>query len=225
VRDLVDLSPELTILDERIPHVVKLSPEAKEVWTRFYNEHAQEIHNSTGAIRAHWGKLEAYAPRLALILHLTEFANNDYIPGTVHASTMRSAIRLARWFGTEAQRIYADVLGVEGEVNTEQRDLIAWIEKQGGQTTIRDLKRGPRLYRDGDKAERALLDLASKGLGLWEIDAQSGKPKSVFVLGNFIAGDKSSLNPEENGLLSPCRHVATPKKLNLKTTRRRKEVC
>src|SRR5438105_4187267 len=50
--------------------VVSLSPEAKEVWVKFYNEWAGEQANVEGDVAAAFSKLEAYAARFALLHHV-----------------------------------------------------------------------------------------------------------------------------------------------------------
>ena len=206
VKKLVELSPSIGPDGERVPHSIDLDRDAKATWERFFNEHAHETHNSTGAIRAHWGKLEAYAARLALVLHLAEFEFDDNAPTKINVRSMAAGIRVARWFGGEAQRIYAKVLGVDGEVDTEQRDLIAWIERKGGSATVRDSTRGPVEYKGkggADKAEAALNDLAQKGIGVWVVDSHGGgkgRPGQVFTLGD---SDRNRVTPEKNGFVSP----------------------
>ena len=206
VKNLVDLSPNISPDGDRDPYHIVMDHEAKATWKRFFNDHNDETYKSTGAIRAHWGKLEAYAARLALILHLVEFADREDAPAKINAQTLTAGIRLCRWFGSEAQRIYADILMVDGGVDTKERDLVEWIEKRGGSTTVRDLKRGPREYREKGKAESALNDLAKKQIGFWEVDSHDGgkgRPSRLFTLGDGDSGDKNSLTAEKKGFSSP----------------------
>src|SRR5262249_2944360 len=51
--------------------VVKMSPAAKEAWIGWWNQHAAEMRSQDLPIQllGPWGKLKAYAARLALVLH------------------------------------------------------------------------------------------------------------------------------------------------------------
>lgn len=206
VERLVELSPTISPEGERVPYKIDLDRDAKVVWERFYNEHAEETHESTGAIRAHWGKLEAYAARLALVLHLVELVVDDDGPTKINARSMTAGIQLTRWFGGEARRIYQDILMVDGKVDTAERDLVEWIERRGGSTTVRELTRGPSTYKGkggADKAASALDDLVKKGVGVWVVDSHGGgkgRPGQVFALGD---SDRNRLTPEKNGFVSP----------------------
>ncbi len=60
-----------------IPFDLPLSRPAKTAWVEWYNSHAQEQAELTGDLAAAWSKLEGYAPRLALIIHLVRVAAAD----------------------------------------------------------------------------------------------------------------------------------------------------
>ena len=62
----------------------------------------------TGALASAWSKLAAYAGRLALVLHLTNWAAEEegVDPAAIDAASMGCAIRLVEWFKIEARRVY-----------------------------------------------------------------------------------------------------------------------
>ena len=64
----------------------QVSKEAKEVWVRFYNEHADEQVEMKGDLAAAWSKLEGYAARFALLIHLIRSVSDD--PNLVTASSI-----------------------------------------------------------------------------------------------------------------------------------------
>ncbi len=69
----------------------------------------------------------------------------------------------------------------------EIKPLLEWIKAKGGTVAVRDVKRGPRKYRDSP--EEALETLVGWGLGTWQEKPptkQGGRPSRVFVLADFF---------------------------------------
>jgi hypothetical protein len=157
--------------DER-PRLVTLADDGKLAWVTFYNEHAGEQVNLFGDEAAAWSKLEAYAARLALVIHLTRWAAGDATlrdPSQVDQASIAAGVVLARWFGDEARRVYA-ILS-EGDDDRETRRLLEWIDSKDGTVTARDLTRGPREYRgDPERAAKALGELVAAGVAVWVHD-------------------------------------------------------
>ncbi|MCC6321729.1 MAG: DUF3987 domain-containing protein [Phycisphaerales bacterium] len=185
------------------PRLVRLADDGKRAWVTFYNEHAGEQVNLSGDEAAAWSKLEGYAARLALVVHLTRWAAGDATlrdPARVDEASIAAGVVLARWFGDEARRVYA-ILG-ESDEGRESRRLVEWIERKGGTVTVRDLTRGPREYRnDPERAAKALGELVAAGVGRWEVDAhgpKGGRPADRFRLlsrgGDTGDGDETPVN-------------------------------
>lgn len=87
------------------PCFIELSPEAKDVFTDFYNSNAGLVSTlPEGALRSSLSKIEAIAARLALIFHLADHPVS--IPGPVKGETMQRAVWLAQWVRYELARIY-----------------------------------------------------------------------------------------------------------------------
>jgi hypothetical protein len=176
----LDTRPEVPV-----PHLLKLSPEAKELWVAFYNKHGQEQLDLDGDLAGAWSKLEGYCARLALVLQLARWAAipppprtnskrplaeklaGQFPPEMVEAPFMDAAITLIGWFSYEARRVYS-VLSDEEE-DRESHRLTDWIRARGGAVTVRDLqKSGHPLYRDrAEDAEKALERLVAAGVGEW----------------------------------------------------------
>jgi hypothetical protein len=145
------------------PIVVTLSAQAKDAWVAFFNEHAAEYAELVGDLSAAWAKLEGYAARFALILHLVRWAANDrelIDPCTVDAESVKAGALLSGWFGGEARRVYA-VLGESG-AERDRRRLVEWIERRGGVVTARELQQGHRRFRTAEDAEVALRALEKR---------------------------------------------------------------
>ena len=86
--------------------IVKMTPEDKLTFIRYFNAHQQEQNELIGDQSAAWSKLIAYVPRFALLLHLAaqaeEPTNDD-----VTVESINTAIRLVDWFKNETRRLYA----------------------------------------------------------------------------------------------------------------------
>lgn len=169
------------------PRLLRLTPEGKAAWVRFYNEHAAEQAELSGDEAAAWSKLEGYAARFALVIHMARGAAGDSTlrdPVRVDEASIAAGVTLSRWFGHEAKRVYSR-LG-ESDEDAERRLLVAWISRKGGAVTVRDLARGPKPYRSNpERARAALSELVDAGVGAWEWEAtgaQGGRPPERFRL-------------------------------------------
>ena len=185
------------------PRLVTLADDGKRAWVTFYNEHASEQVNLSGDEAAAWSKLEGYAARLALVVHLTRWAAGDATlrdPARVDGASIAAGVVLARWFGDEARRVYA-ILS-ESDDDRESRRLLEWIERKGGTVTARDLTRGPREYRgDTERAAKALAELVAAGVAVWvhgDHGPKGGRPTDRIRLvsrrGDTGDGDETPVN-------------------------------
>lgn len=181
---LQELEPETGDDGDTYPRTVTLDAQAKQAWITFYNSHAEEQEDLSGALSAAWSKLEGYCARLALILHLSRWAaGEDVNPDRVDPESMEMAIALTNWFKGETHRVYA-VLS-ETDEDRERRKLVELVERKGGRITVRQLQQGSRQYPTADEAEAALQELVEAGIGTWENvepSRKGGRPTRVFVL-------------------------------------------
>jgi hypothetical protein len=198
---LFDLSPASGAdVDDPEPLALDLSPDAKVLWISFYNEHNTEAADMTGAEAAAWRKLEGYAARLALVVHLTRCAAEPTLGDAVDADSIATGIRLSRWFGREARRVYAMLS--ETDEQREVRHLHELVQRKGGTLTPRELMRSSRRYNTADAAEAALGMLAQARLGHWHDDDHGGgpgHPAHRFVLFDARAVDTNSADASGNG--------------------------
>ncbi len=200
---LYALTPATDGEGDAIPRLLTLTPDGKAAWVLFYNEHNTEAEELTGDEAAAWSKLEGYAPRLALVVHLTRAAAGDTTlldPSRVNEASIMAGVVLARWFGDEARRVYA-ILG-ESDEGRESRRLVEWIDRKGGTATVRELTRGPREYRgDPERATKALGELVAAGVAMWVHDdhgPKGGRPTDRIRLvsrrGDTGDGDETPVN-------------------------------
>jgi hypothetical protein len=173
------------------PRRVTLAADGKRAWVRFYNEHAREQAELSGDDAAAWSKLEGYAARLALVVHMTRWAAEDntlHDPVRADEASISAGVALARWFGNEARRVYAMLAESNGD--REVRRLWELIRRKGGSVSGRELVQASRDYRNVEDAEAALSALVQAGKGSWETPEQrgSGRPKARrFVLPGVYA--------------------------------------
>jgi hypothetical protein len=172
------------------PVDLRLTDAAKRKWVAFYNEHAREQCELSEDLAAAWSKLEGYAARLALLIHLVRVAAGDTTIEDIDAvdeKSVEAGIVISRWFGDEAARVY-EMLGAEGDdqENTERRKLLRIIREHGGEISVRDLMHASRKYRDRSADAKAALEgLAQDGLGEWLIRVpgpSGGRPTHDFRL-------------------------------------------
>jgi hypothetical protein len=163
------------------PVLVPLSDDARKLFIDFFNDWNREAEDLGDDLAAAWAKLEAYAPRFALIDHLVRSWDNVQ-PSPIDVTSMTNGVALARWFGAEAQRTYAVMAEVKG--NTEIIELIGFIQKAGGRVKPKEVhKWKPARYQTCESAELALRSLGRRGT--WQIvqpTPTGGRPETWFVL-------------------------------------------
>jgi hypothetical protein len=171
-----------------VPKLLRLDARAKAAWIAFVNEHGEEQLELVGDEAAAWSKLEGYAARLALIVHVVRAVAEDPTvidPDVIDAASIAAGVRLSRWFAAEARRVYAAFAA--DEAGRELRRLVELIERQAqrgrGSLSARDWQRIRSLPTVA--AARAELErLAEAGLGRWEDPApgpKGGRPSRRFV--------------------------------------------
>ncbi len=187
---------------DRQPIMMPLLPEAKSEWIEFYREFAAEQAALSGDLAAAYSKLEGYAARLALVIHLTRWAAADPTLKTVDAidaKSVQAGVALVRWFADEARRMYARLS--ETTERGEQRRLIETIKAKGGSITARQLQRSSRRYPTAELAEAALNSLADAGVGCWErqlVSKNGGRQARVFTIAERADVDTTSVLDAEN---------------------------
>ncbi|MFZ4576387.1 MAG: YfjI family protein, partial [Phycisphaerales bacterium] len=179
-------------------HIVTLTPEAKRAFVEFFNKHNKQQSELSGDLAAAWSKLEGYAARFALIIHLVRYAANDpAVPSPltpVDETSMRNGIAMSQWFANETERVYAIMVESPGAKAT--RELVEWIAGRDGVVTANDLANGRREFKQNrEGAELALVSLVERGLGDWEPvppGSKGGRPTRRFRLRQVSADDTAS---------------------------------
>ncbi len=139
-----------------VPHVVELSMNAKKAWIEWCQAHyaEQAADGFPGSMEGPWGKLEAYAARLALILHLMHLAADptrsagDNLPD-IPRSIVDEAARLVAYFKSHTLRVYATMGGKPKDGGDDVRALIRWILRSRlSQFSKRDIERNFDRFKD-----------------------------------------------------------------------------
>jgi hypothetical protein len=157
----LEVDPET---DSPEPQMVRLTRDAKARWIDFFHEHDRRQRELTGDLAAAWSKLEGYAARLGLDVHLARWAEGD-VPDPcayqLDERSMVSGITLSQWFGHECERVYAMLS--ETDAQRERRELCELMRKRGGVVSVRELMRSSSRYGQSEEAERALEGLVKAG--------------------------------------------------------------
>jgi len=182
VERLFDIQPGQSATSSVVPREVPLDAAAREMWIEFYNEHNRQQLTLLGNEAAAWSKLEGYAARLALVIHLARFAAGEIArPDEIDQRSMTAGVELSRWFGYEARRVYAML-----QMSGQERLLLARLElviAVGEPVSVREWMR-KRSLPTADAAETELQELVDAGFGSWrfrERKLSGGAPVKEFV--------------------------------------------
>jgi hypothetical protein len=167
------------------PLIVQLSPEAKDLFVRFYNSNVGERVVLTGDMKAAWAKFAGYAARLALVFHVVERIEDGRPMDVLTGDTMQRATRLIMWFKRETTRILQLLRNAKCEIDFEAAAVLEMVEKSGGGITVRELQHRRNKYRgkDGAKKAEGLLDELVRQGKLTAEQTASGNGKTVLRYG------------------------------------------
>jgi hypothetical protein len=142
------------------PHVVRMTPEAHDAWAGWCRAHRdeQDADDFPESLEGAWGKLEAYAVRLALILHLMDLAADpsgpvDAGPPVLPRRVIDGAARLVAYFKSHARRVYDSMGGKAATGDDNVRALLGWIGRNDlPEFTERDIARNFDRFKDDPAA-------------------------------------------------------------------------
>ena len=95
------------------PMFLGLRTNAKRELVGFLNDHNEQLAELDDAHeRASWSKLEAYAIRFALLIHLVRLQTGEVNESDpVDVESVRAAIKMTEWFRGETERVYGWLAG------------------------------------------------------------------------------------------------------------------
>lgn len=171
--------------DQPCPHLVKLSPEARQCFIAWNERCINAVLNDPSVpprVQSVLAKLEAYSLRFALILHLTRCVYGEETGLMVSLTTMEAALRIVDYFTQQAHKVLA--LMDHKPTSTTDRAL-AWIRERGGQITKRELYRS-RVggITSEERASAFFQEIEAQGIGTVSIDPSThgGPPTERLTL-------------------------------------------
>lgn len=184
VENLLGLKFDTDDKGDPVPRLVGLSREAQVLFAQFVDELGESQDNQNDSLVASMSKLEGYAARLALVIHLARWASGEQVdPDVCDAQSVEAGVTMCRWFSDETRRIHG--LITETSAEAEQRTLVEIITRRGGHIRSRELQQISRRYKTADSADAALQALVDADDGYWEpeqLGKTGGRPTRQFCL-------------------------------------------
>ena len=140
----------LSVGSPGVPQVVHFSPEGRTAWGEMIDAHHAEQRTAgfPASLSGPWAKLEQYAGRLVLVLHMLDLAADSSLDMStipeVSCDTVRNAALLLSYFKSHTRRVHeamkARARGEEG--SDEVQTILNWIfRRQSKSFSRRDLTR------------------------------------------------------------------------------------
>ncbi len=203
------------------PRVVRMDHEAAVEWRAWCQAHyaEQEADEFRDSLEGPWGKLEAYAGRLALILHLMTLMSDPTRPSSddlpeLPKRTIEAAFRLVAYFKAHALRVYAAMGGKCDRGGDDVQSLVRWIRRNNlAEFAEREITRNMRRFRDDPAAlEDALGWMANHNIirprERPEASPKGGRPHSaVYDVNPQLNGAPQNRNTDKTAVLIPNRQT------------------
>lgn len=187
IQNLLMLSHATDGGEENTPNRTRFDIAAKRAWAEWITEHREERQCASfpAYLKGPWRKFEAYAARLALILHMARVADGDGTadPDWVDERSVTSAVTLIEYFKSHARRVYARLLAHPEDLQVEE--ALKWLHKQPGPyVTARQVQQAHVAgLRTSEDAKLLLSKLQQRGYGIVEeVASQRGRPSFRFYL-------------------------------------------
>ncbi len=195
-----------------VPATVKMTPEAKTEWISWFNEVVDESNSPDyDALDASAdGKLEAYAGRFVLILHLLRLETDPShaFVGTaipdVDVTTVRDAIKLWSYFRSHGRRARCVMCG--GADNPDARRVVDWlVDSEREHFTVKQLTDNFRWFSDRENGHREALKWLESRDVIKAIDPperQKGmpgrKPSPAYLVNPHLIGRSQNSRNTQN---------------------------
>ena len=129
IRSLIDTKPATNSSGEISPYILKLTPDAYELWKEFQREVEKDMRD--GGMFEHlkdWaGKLPGAVGRLAGLQHCVEHANEQPWSFAIDDETLGRTLNLAALLSRHALAAF-DLMGADKDLNSA-RKVWQWIER------------------------------------------------------------------------------------------------
>lgn len=170
------LSPGADENGSEIPRVVTLTTKGRQAFVAWIRSHYKEQEDPLlpENLRGPWLKMEGYCARLALILHACRYIAGETKYKRVDARSVSGAVALVNYFKNHARRVYPLFRVTQKDRQVER--ALAWIKKQGGEVTAREIQRyNVAGVKTRPEAEGLLRALEERGYG----KVKEGKKKTI----------------------------------------------
>jgi hypothetical protein len=161
--------------------VVNFSPAAREAWIAWWDAHAAEIRGPDLSVQliGPWGKLKAYAARLALVLHYLWQVQGDGHENNLEEASVERAVRLLNYFKGQSRLVYSRL--PQTPEDNRLYEVVDWIRRNGRRCRARDLVRA-RKASPTPKAKKLLAELQDRGYGRLEYhEGANGRQVQWFI--------------------------------------------
>lgn len=162
------------------PKTMKIAEEAHETYKAWASSHMAETSQSSfpANLAGPWSKLQGYCARLALIIHMARIASDEAEDETVDEQSITAAIALAEYFKSTARRVRVQI--ADDETSKQRQRIVAWIRKQGGEASIREvLRAGVGNLTTADDARLVFREMEARKMGRCRSE---GRSRVVFEL-------------------------------------------
>ena len=178
---LLDMRPAETEDGRPAPQAIYRTPEAFDMFSArdwALKQHAGTI--DLAAVRNAYFKMASHAARVAIVLHEAQLADGvDIHPNVMSAQTMDAAWSIVECAANHLERAMGDM--TERPADARAHQAIAWITKQGGSCTVRDVVRANLCgIKTASEARSLFEDLADRHLGLLELRKNTGGETATF---------------------------------------------
>lgn len=165
-KELLRLSPGVDEAGRPAPVVVTFTDEGRGTFIEWVNSHHKEQEDLLFPenLRGPWAKLEGYCARLALILQEARYVSGEAKSESVDAPSVEGAAALIDYFKSHARKVYSRLHVTKEDKQVEL--ALAWIRKQGGKVTLREVLRYKVAgVKTKGEALQLLQDLGERGYG------------------------------------------------------------
>lgn len=123
--------------------IVRLSPEARQVWVDHHNAHAVAMNDPDLPPRLYgvYSKASGYAARIALILHAAAVASEESERGYVDTQAVLGGWAIMNYYFLPNARSVYGFMGQRAD-DRQVDALVAWLRRRGGSASVRDMVRG-----------------------------------------------------------------------------------
>ncbi|WP_459557401.1 YfjI family protein [Lacunimicrobium album] len=199
---------ESNLTGEVDPMVFEFASDAQQRFIEYFNQLGLEAGELTGDLASAWAKLRGMTLRVALVLHLAEWAaGKESEPSQfVSLESLESAIRIIDWLKTQTRKLYTafasndPAVALKRQVQDQEAAETDWLKKKirdrGGEIKLSEFATNMKLK--ASRLKRTLGKLEADGCGKFENRrSASGPPSKWFVLNSQ---DQLSGNPQDSFL-------------------------